>query len=92
MLEREAKSNLKMCTDLLDNGTFPREDYRELVQLVLVWLGGVSQVPNFQFQWPGAFHLARFMAKSLYILKMDIMKKTDLLLVSAAKGEYLTVG
>ena len=29
---------------------------------------------GFKFQWPGAFHLARFMAKSLYILKMDLMK------------------
>ena len=74
MVEKEARETMNMCLELLDNDTFPREDYKELVELTLVWLGGVSKVSNFKFQWPGAFHLARFMAKNLYILKMDLLK------------------
>ena len=73
VLEKEAKASLVFCRKSLANDTFPREDYKELVQLTAVWLGGVSEVPGFRFQWPGAFHSARFMAKSLYILKMDML-------------------
>ena len=43
------------------------------MQLILVWLSGVKEVAGFKFQWPGAFHHARFMAKSLYILKLDLL-------------------
>ena len=28
---------------------------------------------DFKFQWPGAFHHARFLAKSLYILKLEML-------------------
>ena len=73
ILEKEAKDSLEFCRKSLTNDTFPREDYKELVQLTAVWLGGLSEVPGFKFQWPGAFHSARFMAKSLYILKMDML-------------------
>ena len=41
--------------------------------MTAVWLGGVSAVEGFRFQWPGAFHSARFMAKDLYLLKMDLL-------------------
>ena len=73
VVEKEATETLQYCRAALADHTFPREDYRELVQLILVWLGGVEEVTDFKFQWPGAFHHARFMAKSLYILKLDIL-------------------
>ena len=47
--------------------------FLEWVQLILVWLGGVDEVPGFKFQWPGAYHHARFLAKSLYLLKLDML-------------------
>ena len=73
VVEQEAKITLEFCKRCLVNGSFPREDYKELVQLTAVWLGGVSAVEGFRFQWPGAFHSARFMAKDLYLLKMDLL-------------------
>ena len=39
-----------------------------------MWLGGMGRVAKFKFQWPGAFHHARFMSKALYILKMDLLR------------------
>ena len=54
VLEQEASLSLEFCRKALASDTFPREDYKELVQLILVWLGGVDEVPGFKFQWPGA--------------------------------------
>ena len=73
VVETEAVKSLHFCRKELAANTFPREDYNELVQLVLVWLGGAKEVKGFKFQWPGAYHHARFMAKSLYILKIDML-------------------
>ena len=73
-VEQEAKISLDFCLRALSYGSFPREDYRELVELTIVWLGGIDRISEFKFQWPGAFHLARFMAKDIYILKMDLLK------------------
>ena len=53
---REVKAYME-C--LLENNTFPREDLRELLNLVLVWLG--VTIPDFKFQYPGALSHARFM-------------------------------
>ena len=74
VVEQEGKISLDFCLKALTNGSFPREDYMELVELTIVWLGGMAQISGFKFQWPGAFHHARFMAKALYILKMDILR------------------
>ena len=64
------------------NGSFPREDYWELLELVTHVLGGVirrqsminkdkpPRVVGFQMEQPGAFHHARFMAKAIYYVKM----------------------
>ena len=74
ILEEEAKLSLNFCLQALSDGVFPREDYKELVELTIVWLGGMGRVAKFKFQWPGAFHHARFMSKALYILKMDLLR------------------
>ena len=42
VLEQEAKITLEFCKKCLANGTFPRENYKELVQLTAVWLDGLS--------------------------------------------------
>ena len=74
VIDQEAKMSLDFCLQALSDGAFPREDYKELVQLTIVWLGGKDKVAKFKFQWPGAFHHARFMSKALYILKMDLLR------------------
>ena len=54
--------------------SFPREDYRELLELTLIFLGetpprGVS------FRSPGAFHHARWMSKILYTYKLYLFQE-----------------
>jgi hypothetical protein len=47
-----------------------RHDYRELVELTILYLGGVFP-PSYEFSFkaPSAFHHARWMSKVLYTLK-----------------------
>ena len=67
----QAKSVLTWAEQCLKNETFPREDYRELLQLTVKYLGG--DVQNFRFRKPGADHHARFMSQSIYLLKMELL-------------------
>ena len=49
-------------------------DYRELLQLVLIFIGEIP--PNgVRFRSPGAMHHARWMAKALYFLKILLFKQ-----------------
>jgi hypothetical protein len=52
----------------------PREDYLELLQLCLVYLGGNLAGKDTTFRAPGAMHHARWMAKAIYPLKMVLFK------------------
>jgi hypothetical protein len=52
------------------DGDSLRHDYKELVELTVLYLGGVFPAEyNFTFKAPGAFHHARWMSKVLYTLK-----------------------
>ena len=51
----------------------PRDDYREVIELVLLILG--SPVENFTFKKPGAYHKARWMAPLIYGCKMFLFRK-----------------
>lgn len=46
----------------------PRGDYRELIELCLVFLG--EKIPGFTFKLPSAFGNARWMVKVIYMFKM----------------------
>ena len=68
----------KCCVD----GVFPREDYRELLELLTHLLGGKifrkgkknpPKEVQFKMERPGAFHHARFMSKAIYFLKMFML-------------------
>ncbi|XP_076683131.1 uncharacterized protein LOC143376538 [Andrena cerasifolii] len=50
----------------------PREDYREFLELSIIFLNGT--VPKFSFRVPGAFHHARWMAKAIYFLKIFLFR------------------
>ena len=60
----------------MEQGTWEREDYRELLELVVILLGGVVKrvwqglpVPvDVQNRKPGTVHQVRFMASCLYML------------------------
>ena len=55
----------------LQDEAFPRADYRELLELTIVYLGG--EVDRFHFQKPGACHHARFMSQAIYLLKIELL-------------------
>lgn len=51
-----------------------REDYREFLELTLIFLGETPP-HGIRFRVPGAFHHARWMSKMLYVLKLFIFRK-----------------
>ena len=75
---------LECGMEQMREGTFnkQRDDYRELCELVVVYLGGsvsrkrkvggATPLP-FVMRHPGPFHQARFLHKSLYLIKMSMM-------------------
>jgi hypothetical protein len=74
-LIEHAKNVLIWASDCLLRKTFPREDYLELVELTVIYLGGSLPVRTFKLRKPGANHHARFMSKAIYYLKMFLMSK-----------------
>lgn len=62
---------IQFAQDQLSNFQ-PREDYRELLILVLIFLGVDTTAGNIRA--PGAFHRARWMAKLIYCVKIFIFR------------------
>ena len=65
----------------------PRDDYKELLQLALLFLeeqSNASQVQSISI--PGAFHRARWMAKIIYCLKTLLFRSQFLLTRTELKG------
>lgn len=52
----------------------PRDDYKELLELTLVFLEETPKKPA-MFRAPGAVHHARWMAKAIYSLKMFLFRE-----------------
>ncbi|KAJ4939198.1 hypothetical protein JOQ06_028654 [Pogonophryne albipinna] len=81
----------KLCAELVrcakEVTDHKRGDYREFVQLCLVFLdeGGEEQTAV-TFQRPGVLHKARWMAKLLYTLKLALMKQHIAIYVSRCEG------
>lgn len=55
--------------------THQRDDYRELLELTLMFLGEVPE-RGVSFRKPGAIHRARFMARLIYSLKIFMFRDT----------------
>lgn len=62
----------------------PRDDYRELLSLCLIFMGVVPQ-HEVKFRKPGAYHRARWMAKAIYCLKMYMFRDVFNLSLSEKK-------
>jgi hypothetical protein len=75
-LARKATEDKHWTEDRLKKGTFPRDDYLELCELIVIYFGGRTG-RKFFIRKPGAHHHARFMAKrfapSIYFLKMFLL-------------------
>ena len=87
-----AASNLKFLEDCKRKNIFPQEDYKELLELAIVWLGGT--VEEFTLQTPGPVHHARFMAKAIYYLKMELLANhpfVDNMLTPTEKTEVSSI-
>ena len=75
-----ANQALQWDDRMMQQGTWDREDYQELLEPVVIYLGGVvkrirknSAVPiDVHIRKPGAVHHARFMAPSLYIKDFNV--------------------
>ena len=67
-LEVQAREALEFCKHALHTNTFTRGDYKELCELIVVFLGG--HVAGFTFKRPGACHHAKFVAQAIYSTKM----------------------
>lgn len=52
----------------------PRDDYRELLELSIICLGGVPS-RGIRFLKPGALHRARWMARVIYSLKIHLFRE-----------------
>ena len=63
---------IAQCNTLLEK-QHPRDDYRELLELTVIVLGGVPK-GGIRFRRPGAFHRARWMAKLIYALKIFLFR------------------
>ena len=50
----------------------PRDDYREFLELTIIFLGG--HIRNFTFKAPAGLYRARWMAKAIYSLKIWMFK------------------
>ncbi|KAK4024350.1 hypothetical protein OUZ56_009768 [Daphnia magna] len=73
---QQASKVLKWGENHLMACSFPREDYRELIELTVVYLGGKVPPPRiFNLRKPGAHHRARFMHIAIYALKMQLMSE-----------------
>jgi hypothetical protein len=63
----------------------PREDYRELLQLCLLFLGGEIDGQS-SFRAPGALHNARWMAKAIYSIKICLFRDQMKLTAHESQG------
>lgn len=72
-LVKSLKDNASSILQSLE--TFQREDYKELMELCLLFFGGKERI---SFKRPGAVHKARWMAKLLYAIKICLLESAIL--------------
>ncbi|KAG0725627.1 hypothetical protein GWK47_038257 [Chionoecetes opilio] len=70
---RDSRDNLIAGLKLHLSQFQPRDDYRELLELSVIVLGGMP-ARGIRFRWPGAHHHARWMAKLIYAVKIYLFR------------------
>ena len=72
-LQEHAHSALVWANEHHASGTWPRYDYKEMLHLSIMYLGG--HITNFNFKYPGPDHHARWMSKAIYYLKLALLSE-----------------
>lgn len=70
LLVSEIKNKIEAIEIFLKD-KMPRDDYKELLELSLLFLGSSKNIP---FKKPDGFSNARWMAKAIYTLKMFLLR------------------
>ncbi|KAF2886364.1 hypothetical protein ILUMI_19808, partial [Ignelater luminosus] len=70
--ENQEETHL-FCLRILKNNQEPRHDYTELLDLVVILLGGTVPKGN-KIRKPGAYHQARWMPKAIYSIKIFLLR------------------
>ena len=74
ILDEQAHEVMEWGWDILKKESFKRGEYKQVVQLTLVWLGGAESMgPDWQFPQPSAYHHAKFISQILYIMKFGLL-------------------
>ena len=73
---RERRDDLLVEFQRLLDGQHPRDDYRELLELSIIVLGGQPK-RGIRITRPGALHRARWMAKIIYAVKVFLFRDQD---------------
>ena len=76
---------IKFIEGVMTIDTQPRDDYRELMELTLLFLGR-SPSRGTRFRVPGANHQARWMAKVIYTFKVWMFRNQFRLTSHEQKG------
>ena len=71
-LNQQQQHMMTVISDLRREGAYPKGDYKELLDLMDVYLGSTT---SYKFQRPGAVHKARWMAKQLYCYKLVLLQE-----------------
>ena len=79
-------SSLEFCQKCLETQQ-PRDDYREMLELCVIFLGGTPE-RGIHFIAPGALHRARWMARIIYSFKIWFFRRQFKLTVSEEKGIF----
>ena len=75
---------IEFCSQQLEE-VQPRDDYRELLELTVIFLRGIP-TRGVHFAKPGAMHRARFMARLIYALKIFVFRDVFSLTARELKG------
>ena len=74
VLDKRANEVMNWTLKILDKKTWKRGDFKQVVELVLVWLCGVDMVhPGWKFHYPAAYHHAKFVSQINYIIKYSML-------------------
>lgn len=89
LLQQLSTEVTSFLNDILSTGSsyMPREDYAEMIELCLLVLGKTVNNEPYQFRRPGAYHLARWMAKVIYCFKIYLFR--DQFKLTAAENRQL---
>ncbi|KAE9522774.1 hypothetical protein AGLY_016815 [Aphis glycines] len=74
---------LLFCTKRIEEN-YPRDDYKEFIELIIFL--GKTPPRGIHFRPPGAYHLARWMAKGIYCFKMLLFYQQFKLSVIEKRG------